>query len=139
MVSYHDNDHYNSVHNKNAKKPPLPVKMMPLRAETWSVTSTESAQVGEEICPSIEVTCAGRIPDKKEDETTRPDSSASTARKKGKKSGACPCNSGDSYRKCCGRKEKNRKKSARNSSATGGTEEPAHEHIVENGFKVLKI
>jgi hypothetical protein len=139
MVSYHDNDHYNSVHSTNAKKPPPPVKMMPLRAETSLVTSTDSTQLGDEVCPAMEVTSAGRIPDIAADESTRTSSCASTARKKAKKSGVCPCNSGDSYRKCCGRKEKYRKKTARKSSAESGTEEPVHEHLVENGFKVLKI
>ena len=134
MVSYHDNDHYNSVHSTKAKKPPPPVKTIPPSIANLSEGSTDSTKLVDESC----TLSATRKRDGKTDETTIPHFSADATKKKGKNSGRCPCGSGDSYRKCCRKKEQDHK-AARKSSAVGKTEESAQEHFVEHGFKVLKI
>lgn len=133
MVSYHDNDHYNSVHSTKGKKPPPPVKTIAPSVAMESIRSTDSTHLGDESYNSSEA----RKRDGKADETKSPNSRITT-KEIGKKGGKCPCGSGYSYRKCCRKKEQN-SKTTRKSSDVGKTDESAKEHFVEHGFKVLKI
>ena len=148
MVSYHDNDHYNSLRGSKAKKPPPPVKMMPARVQTSksvSVESSDTAHTEEESCLSSDAKDETTNDDKAEQpsEGTDPTTINKSGKRKCKKGGPCPCGSGKTFRKCCRDKEKKEKAAARKLLPVfpdeTGKPEPSHEHEVESGFKVLKI
>ena len=134
MVSYHDNDHYNSVRNTRASKPPPPIRSMSTKVPCESTASTRGK---DEICVSYETMGASTV-DVQKNEPPTGAQKGKLRTKDSRKGGLCPCGSGNSYRKCCRGKEK-KGKAVAHESPTVAVEVSKQEHTVENGFKVLNI
>jgi len=163
MVSYHDNDHYNSLRDSNGKKPPPPqyprgsglsddaeVTSVILNeeedgisAELRSVSSSAKESEHDEVSTS-------------KDEVNNNNETFQTEgwlRKKKKRGGPCPCGSGQSYRKCCLANDKKKASEARrkisnvhnSTNGTGNKEKQlqsaqvASTNGMESGFKILSI
>lgn len=132
MVSYHDNDHYNSIRDTKASKPPPPLKRIPTKVRGESTASRDERCVSFETKGESAVDTAKQVnPAEEQNDKLR--------RKDAKKGGMCPCGSGKSYRKCCRGNTKKGKAPADESPAVGSVEAPKKESTVENGFKVLRI
>jgi hypothetical protein len=135
MVSYHDNDHYNSVRDTKASKPPPPIKRMPTIVPCVSTASTKGEY---ERCFAHETNAESAV-DMGKKEKRAAAQSDKLGRKDALKGGLCPCGSGKSFRKCCKGKAKKGKVPAHDSLVVGLVEAPRQESTVENGFKVLRI
>lgn len=86
-VTYHDGNHYNSVHTKGG----VPASMVGGRSPAAEVDGNHNDnREGAETCTS------GAGPDTKDTHNT------DSALKKGQ----CPCGSGKKYRKCCKKRQK---------------------------------
>lgn len=141
MVSFHDNDHYNSVRGTSAKKPPPPIKFMPQR---HSETSMQTDRTEDESFES-----KSSILDKETDdpakESADPMEICKPAKpsKSKKKKGKCPCGSGLSYRKCCRDRDKKQRAMRKSKQSTESSamevEETANKKEAEGSFKVRKI
>jgi SEC-C motif len=131
MVSYHENDHYNSVRDNSVAKPPPPVNIKRL-------TNIESSQSGDTEAILEEPDIDGEI--KKPEETVTEPSMSNE--KPVKKNAPCPCGSGLRYRKCCWKINKSKERSRTWKQKRGLTEESDNEEntvAVDGNFKVLKI
>ncbi|KAL3801535.1 hypothetical protein HJC23_000973 [Cyclotella cryptica] len=125
QLSYHDNDHYNSVH-------PLKDKTQSnnhsdLSAQNNRINSTNDATTKEERCSSsmsLSIKSASN-------RTNRPP----------RKGADCPCGSGVKYKKCCAAKEKAKAKTAKLKEKCGDITEDDDEKKgdLNSGFKVLTI
>jgi hypothetical protein len=125
QVSYHDNDHYNSVRdNKAKKKPPVP-----LQSSSVSETTDSTAPLTEEEGSDT------KDEEKQEGIETKLVEEPPVVIKK-KKGGKCPCGSGLSYRKCCRGKMSVATLSVKVKLVD---DEAEPQHQMESGFKVLKI
>ena len=161
LVSYHDNDHYNSVRCSSGGKPPPPIKTYAVDPMTVDGNGNVSAH---EICNGVDaelmVTEAesralttsnsnGSIEVTLKDATDAITTDASTASnsntpQKPKKGDLCPCGSGQRYKKCCYLIEKRMKRRQREHSITTGQSMPKEvqrrDSTEMNGdFRVLKI
>eukprot|EP00542_Grammatophora_oceanica_P018469 CAMPEP_0194033046 /NCGR_PEP_ID=MMETSP0009_2-20130614/5857_1 /TAXON_ID=210454 /ORGANISM="Grammatophora oceanica, Strain CCMP 410" /LENGTH=347 /DNA_ID=CAMNT_0038673655 /DNA_START=340 /DNA_END=1383 /DNA_ORIENTATION=+ len=142
MVSFHDNDHYNSVRDGKRGKPPPPLKFMPELDDTSSktkATDEETASTTTELTNTPpQVDDSKRLPPK-------------TSKKK--KGGPCPCGSGIKYKECCRKKDKKalsekakqRKLDKKNGISCGEDETMMNNNseegprVNEDGLKMLKI
>lgn len=137
-VSYHDNDHYNSVRDENTKmtKTKTPKEISSQKAtSTTSKTntskkgnsSTTSTKVSE--TPDLSINDGGKGGGKK------------TATHSVKKNAPCPCGSGLKYKKCCLAKQKSQKRLQRmqENNALGEDETEEDEEEMTGNFRVLKI
>lgn len=141
LLSYHDNDHYNSVRRSSGSKPPPPIK-------TYVASRFSPMQEGD-------LTNKDDGADKTLEESTTTKSAAGigTIREVGmvekpcvgpaKKISLCPCGSGLRYKKCCAAKEKRlssrvaklrHQVTVRNDSNIG-----SNEPSVDGKFRVLRI
>ena len=102
LVSYHDNDHYNSVRNK--LHPPKLVRngMLPMNDILSNKIHTKNTNIYETTHQgSHEIECittsfsALPLSDKREEETEK------NTIKNVKRNAPCPCGSGLRYKKCC--------------------------------------
>lgn len=135
LLSYHDNDHYNSVRDNSNPRPPPPIR-------TWSKLEEESP---EDVSQQERLVATGK-PDPPARNFGRVSSNAdSTALSTDdepprmvKKSSPCPCGSGKRYKHCCWAKEKH---AARIEKLGRGEEERVEEqsHEMDGNFRVLKI
>jgi hypothetical protein len=144
LLSFHDNDHYNSVRKKNS--PPKPVSSRKGNKKKTEVVS-EAAASNEPCCSlepgktqmssEAEPAKVARSISKEDDTTTSSITSNMSAlsleddeKAKGedaqvktaaqlKKSSPCPCGSGIKYRKCCRTKEKQMNKAHDRSKSRG--------------------
>lgn len=132
MVSYHENDHYNSVRDISAAKPPPPAKIKRLTYIESSHSGDTEARLEEddidvEITKPEEVLVVPRVPNGKPV----------------KKNAPCPCGSGLRYRKCCWETNKSKERAWTWRQKRGGlTEESDNEEDtvgIDGNFKVLKI
>lgn len=169
MVSYHDNDHYNSVRDANGRKgptppppplPPPPAKIMEDKEfeRAWRAQSTHSDRTEDESMTSkssnggsnhrkskrkermVEDGCVAVVEEEQQSTTL------SMRPKVKKTSGPCPCGSGKSYRKCCKEKDKRakaerraKKSSSRENSISVTNNQEETQEVMENGFRVMKI
>eukprot|EP00536_Pseudo-nitzschia_multiseries_P002264 jgi/Psemu1/294765/fgenesh1_pm.30_\ len=108
LVSYHDNDHYNSVRNKLQPPTPPRTKVSPTNGQTSTSTSIQinnNAKAMHE--DSLEIECISSalsellLSDDNIEGTTD-----SKSMKTVKRSAPCPCGSGLRYKKCCLAKQK---------------------------------
>jgi uncharacterized protein YchJ len=144
-LSYHDNDHYNSVRQTNGKNPPHPIKIMPKKskqntnAPSEEATSTDdSSNTTETAQTSISV----------EAESLCSNEAKIKGRCKVKRRHQCPCGSGVKYKECCRKKEINTKcgtgresSGDDNSKSTTSSkmEEPEDKSEIDGLFRMLKI
>lgn len=160
MVSYHDNDHYNSVRDYNGKKPPSP--SIPHHSTESSGESEPNVLLKEEENGISAELCSAPSSSKESEDSKAlipkndlNNNEAAQAqgwlKKKKKRGGPCPCGSGQSYRKCCLASDKRkasdarRKMSSVNDSCTDISHKEENQSAqtatteMENGFKVLNI
>jgi SEC-C motif len=139
MLSYHDNDHYNSVRLTNGSKPPPPIKtFIPPQSNNDDLICDESlADVKMEDASATEATnsaesapctplCDSDMPPKNKIEYSQ------------KKRAPCPCGSGKIYRRCClltERKQPGKLVVNGNKSTNGGIQE----QNMDGDFRVLRI
>jgi hypothetical protein len=101
LVSYHDNDHYNSVRNKLHPPKPSLVKPPPQNGQTDKRIKTnehidqEPSEI-ESVTTSLSKSLISTAPEKCE----------IAIQKNIKRSAPCPCGSGLRYKKCCLAKKK---------------------------------
>jgi hypothetical protein len=157
LLSYHDNDHYNSVRPSSGSKPPPPIKtyveppqpisMQQEPVQENSNESEESEMVVEETASTTNTSEAStKVTDVEVSETAAVRSSMMARTKKN----LCPCGSGLRNKKCCASKAKlaARAKKLRNmtdgssdvngtgTSGDGAQREPP---IMNGTFRVLHI
>jgi hypothetical protein len=139
LISYHDNQHYNSVRDNSMPKPPPPVRTFVRIVETGETTAIEvgttSALHGSEKTKSND--------ESKEQDDVSEDVPAVQidAKQKVKKNSQCPCGSGLRYKKCCLAKEKHavrvqNLRSGQQSDVGFDVDDPEE---IQGGFRVLKI
>ena len=131
MVSYHENDHYNSVRDNILSKPPPPVKIKRL-------TNIESSHNGDTEAILQEDDFDVKL---KKPEATVVEPKMSN-KKPVKKNAPCPCGSGLRYRKCCLETKKSKERARTWKQKYGMTEESGNEEdsiAIDGSFKVLKI
>jgi OTU domain-containing protein 3 len=162
MVTFHDNDHYNSVRLNNGSKPPPPIKTFQqlenLSSKNLNCFSGPVDMVVDEIAPdtirpdgSTLVTTAETMSTSvRSSPVCEPSKTAQEEEKslkllKIKKGADCPCGSGLRYRKCCLNADKQRAKNSRRKAHNnnGIIDDPIDDSKVPtemNGdFRVLKI
>jgi hypothetical protein len=141
-LSYHDNDHYNSVRLSSGSKPPPPIKtyiapqFSPMQ-EGESANQNEGNQIALEEATSATTTSAASsdtLPDVVLSD--KPPSHPVT------KNSPCPCGSGLRYKKCCAAKEKrasrlNRLRGQGTGSSVSNIERD--EPTMDGKFRVLRI
>jgi hypothetical protein len=131
MISYHENDHYNSVRDNSAAKPPPPAKIKRLtNIESSHSGDTEAILEEEDI--DVEITKPEEIVVKPRVPTGKPV----------KKNAPCPCESGLRYRKCCWETNKSKERTRTWKQNRRLTEESHNDEdtvATDSNFKVLKI
>jgi hypothetical protein len=156
LLSYHDNDHYNSVRNSRASKPPPPIKTYsvdPGQQDSADVPDSTSAVTADETADAIDNemeldrasptdTCTTSVsePDADmKDQSTESTSSSQLVTKQNPK-GPCSCGSGLRYKKCCGvRKSSKKQERAVRSKSPKATLVDREEQIMDGTFRVLHI
>ena len=100
-VSYHDNDHYNSVRNK--LHPPKPLSVNPS-----SMISQRDAQFNRKENSKLRPSEIENVTDSllQSSITNKPEKIEISIQKNLKRSAPCPCGSGLRYKKCCLAKQK---------------------------------
>lgn len=111
LLSFHENQHYNSVRDIKVGKPPPPIKTFEKSDKSVDEIEMEQVSIDAESTDTdddfeeegVEVAEAPQL----ENGDTESESHESTGSKKEvKKSAPCPCGSGLRYKKCCWAKEK---------------------------------
>jgi len=131
LVSYHDNDHYNSVRDNNKGKPPPPIKTFNRLTEKASpIRNNKDSQSTSDETPD----------DSGDEEKVK----GTTVKKPPKKNDMCPCESGLRYKKCCLARAKHQTRLNRiHGEHQSKDEEPQGdkgvEHEMAGEFRVLKI
>lgn len=145
MVSFHDNNHYNSVRDSKAKPP----KQKPTKAlnRNLSGSSSRDSTLNESDKTSSDVTSSTTVSsslselsvDERPDPATKqPEENAKSV----KKNDPCPCGSGKRYKKCCLAKEKHaarlRKLKEKAGEVSEGEEEVEKEVAMKGNFRVVR-
>mmetsp|Transcript_6422 Transcript_6422/g.18347 ORF Transcript_6422/g.18347 Transcript_6422/m.18347 type:complete len:166 (-) Transcript_6422:880-1377(-) len=108
LVSFHDNDHYNSVRKKLHPPKPSRIKVTPANGQASTIiqinNNTTNNECVEQESPEIECVTASLsgLPLSDEAEQTTDTGPTKTV----KRSAPCPCGSGLRYKKCCLAKQK---------------------------------
>jgi OTU domain-containing protein 3 len=162
MVTFHDNDHYNSVRLNHGSKPPPPIKTFQQLENSPRInldcSSGPDNMVVDEIAPGIErldgsnaittsetMSTSGRSSPVSVPSKAFHDEGKSLKTLKIKKGADCPCGSGSRYRKCCLNADKQRAKNSRrkahnNNSIINDPLDDTNVPIEMNGdFRILKI
>lgn len=149
MVSYHDNDHYNSVRSTSGNKPPLPIKFMP-RVTAKCITPTSENHSMDDSLKTTDSTLRSTS----KDEESNSKSSKIISKSNRRRSAPCPCGSGIKYKECCRKKEKSISKTfeMNKESSNHGDEtsynKKSSDHLqpeqeedpkIEGAFRMLKI
>jgi hypothetical protein len=135
LVTFHDNDHYNSVRNNNVP-PKSPKKKSKADLSVEKNNATKSKEKQDTTLSTTTSMSELSVEDKKANEKIP---------KSTKKSAPCPCGSSLRYKKCCFAKEKHaaRVQKLKGNSANNGDcalEEDNDEDVVMKGnFRVLQI
>jgi hypothetical protein len=103
LISFHENEHYNSVRDRAVGKPPPPIKTF---EKAVGMEQLIDAEIGTDEDYKEEGDEAAGAP-QLENEDTESESHGSTGLQNVvKKSAPCPCGSGLRYKKCCWAKQK---------------------------------
>ena len=146
MLSYHDNDHYNSVRDNKAGKPPPPIKTYTKQDTQNSTSSTSTAVVSDvpdDNCQSIETEPMETDPieekEKRHNESKKVSPKKKASNNKPRKNDVCPCGSGLRYKKCCLAKEKHQARLKARAGNEPVDEKPEEMPEMSGNFRVLKI
>lgn len=152
MLSYHGSEHYNSVRDNAAGKPPPPSRTSFAKPEHSTVTdespesNTEPILENEDI-DKMDLDDNGETTPTSIDKALEKMLEEPPPAKSPKKNDPCPCGSGLRYKKCCleiaKSKERARKWKAKQQADEVAMEDsPEDEETkerMEGGFRVLKI
>ena len=157
LLSYHDNDHYNSVREHGTTKPPPPIKTFVKQgaaeqkaraAQTETCLSelpTYEDSDNEQQQQQEDANKESLAEDVEGKSLTENVESARIRSKQPKKSTPCPCGSGLRYKKCCWVKE-NKKGPAQCKKVKHEEEEDTEpvdgesaSNSVQGDFRVMKI
>lgn len=108
MVSYHDNDHYNSVRDSRLSKPPTFVKIHLEQKLDEDAVAERSNQEQEQL--------VGDPPGEAPGSAVRSSEQGPSPMTQGQahgKNAPCPCGSKKRYKKCCGPKDRERERARR--------------------------
>ena len=121
LVSYHDNDHYNSVRNK--LNPPKPTRVaIPSNAQSGAKSKSNGHKSrGQSEIENVTTTLSKSYINEKKNVVAAMQENV-------KRSAPCPCGSGSRYKKCCLAKQKEAKRMDR---IKGKREEDEEEGISE--------
>lgn len=140
LVSFHDNDHYNSV--RDEKSPPKP----PPKRNKQKGKDVDRRAPRKELSQASDTTIAtattsSSVSDMSIDNQSIPQSSASQTNKPVKKSAPCPCGSGQRFKKCCYAMGKHsaRLEKLKVESSEDAKEEEGGELETRGNFRVLQI
>lgn len=157
LVSYHDNDHYNSVRdNSRGGKPPAPIKTYEktdFGSETDEIPSDEGTCAETEDCDSSKTqsTSSTQATPNAQSTSSTEKSEVSESIESGenhkpkkppKANAKCPCGSNLTYRKCCKEKDRREARRRRVLEQNGDGEKSDGEDIeppMEGKFRVLSI
>jgi len=158
LVTYHDNDHYNSVRSSAGGKPPPPIKTYIVDDDPMAIDdSAENGDKDAEMMVTAEeengISAAtnnstdlnGAVGDTLAPTTTNNNNTVAGQQQHQKKNSPCHCGSGLRYKKCCLPKEKQaarqRKMQFEYSITTGHQLEDKKEKdgITNGDFRVLRI
>lgn len=148
MVSYHENDHYNSVRDSSQSKPPTPPRNVKKRIETSvEIESKDSGETEVSYKANDDNDESAKQPKKESPSIEQaPATKPASMHKPTKKNSPCPCGSGLKYRKCCydANKSKERAKKWKDRILSGvgnPSSERLSEHVdvIEGDFKAIKI
>lgn len=155
MVSYHDNDHYNSIRDNSLPYPPLPSKFLTNKdVHTLEVDQENDDLTKEEDCGKGTDEENGTMDDEEDKKevvvenawapkVTDNTDSMKTKTRATKGKDPCPCKSGLRYKKCCQAKDKSIERSKKIMETKNGTEESddssEEETVLDGNFKVLRI
>ena len=152
MLSYHGAEHYNSVRDDNAGKPPPPSNTSFEKSSSPPLTLIESE--GDETEAILETNHeAMDVIVQKEQTAGRVESAPSlpaTTKSRIKKNDVCPCGSGRKYKKCCLESDRskqrakkwNAKHEQQEDTTTMETVSDKDEQVnvsMDGNFRVLKI
>ena len=114
LLSYHENDHYNSVHSIQDK------------SKTGNQSNDNNGSTNK---------------DSKTNDSTSSSMALSmkSSSRKPRKGADCPCGSGIKYKKCCAAKEKSKARAAKIREKNGEVTEDEKKDELDDGFKVLTI
>lgn len=160
LVSFHDNDHYNSVHNnqvpavKTSAKRKTPKKKSKVNSTTEKSNDTKPIKKQDSTVSTTTSMADLSVEDKKSKDVKaqdkkpkegKPKEDKKSKEAKPKKNSECLCGSGLKYKKCCFAKEKHEarvQKLKENVSKNGdcAMEEDKDDDVVMKGnFRVLQI
>jgi hypothetical protein len=145
LLSFHENEHYNSVRDTSVGKPPPPIKTFE-KSEKSADDEMEhlidaETDTDEDFKEESDET-AGASPFENGDMERGPSHESTVSQIIVKKSAPCPCGSGQRYKKCCWAKEKHAdrlrklpldKRTTKSMPSSDDDEEPA------GSFRVMKI
>jgi hypothetical protein len=136
LVSFHDNDHYNSVRDeKSPPKPPAKRNKQKSKKLDAKTPDRELSQASDSTTTTT--TTASSTSDTPTANKSVADVAASQTKIPIKKSAPCPCGSGLRYKKCCQAKEKH---AARLGKLKMESPEDENEEVTMKGnFRVLHI
>jgi hypothetical protein len=142
MVSYHDNDHYNSVRDRRVSKPPTFTKVS---YEALEANRSDNGSTSPDDNTSDENASSNDTGSEEYDENVdqREDCEATEQSplpaNRPKKTAPCPCGSGLQYKKCCLVKERTELR-AQKKMQRGHIEPSSEEEVELDGpFRVMVI
>lgn len=147
MVSFHDNNHYNSVRDSKAPPPkPMPRKNLKTKISRSSSIDSQLQETGDEnertsSDGTSSTTATSSISELSvEDKHDLPVEEAREPDAKPNKKDPCPCGSGQKYKKCCLAKEKHaaRLQKLKQSSGELSDEAPEQEGETKGNFRVVR-
>ena len=108
LVSFHDNDHYNSVRDEKSPPQPPEKRIKKKSRELDRKTPQKELSLGSDTTSTTMTTTASSSSDTNISTGSHsiPDFGCKQTNKTTKKRTDCPCGSGQRYRKCCRAKEK---------------------------------
>lgn len=139
LVSYHDNDHYNSVRDeKMSGKPPAPIKTY--LKDRYAISTDFDDEAKDDEADSFVANAGAEQMSEPQSETPI---ESNVPKTRVKKNSACPCGSGIKYKKCCWAKEKHALKLQKLRGNDNGDDNKSEgddaEHEMNGDFRVLKI
>ncbi|KAL7520578.1 hypothetical protein ACHAWX_005294 [Stephanocyclus meneghinianus] len=125
-LSYHDNDHYNSVHSINDRSQTNDQSESSAQSDRINCTNDGTAKIERPSSSAMLLSMKSTS-----NRTNRPP----------RKGAECPCGSGVKYKKCCAAKEKAKGRAAKLKEKCGEITENEDQTRADlnNGFKVLTI
>jgi hypothetical protein len=141
LLSFHENEHYNSVRDSTVGIPPPPIKTFEKVVETDPAVDSEIEKEEVDKEESDKASCA-QLLENGDPESESHESTGSQKVPVVKKSAPCPCGSGLRYKKCCWAKEKHAerlRKLRMDESVTEDSPASDDDEVTVGSFRVMQI